>query len=521
MDWFFEFLSRLGEQLSEMPRRIARAFRRALYWPVQAAGAVVELLFHFIVWWWKDRRLVNFLLGLPAVAVFSVFGYFYVVGSTQSESNLGQTYLLAARKAQEAKLFNEAKLLFERGLALVPRDVNARYELANVSVQLKDFSRLTTLLNELAPEDRANHLPSHLLKANWYFELASEDESKFELGVKQLRYVLELDSRHPEAHATLGDICFQRQQWQEAISHYSVIQGEDPSRRMLVARAYEKSGNPEQAAIVAERSRTYFAQRIQRHPEEIESRLHLADACLFLKRHSEAVLALQEASKRSDDDRIRLMLATALLAWSDEIQQSSPEAMEQRFDLISASFLLNPSSLVALDRMLKLLGGTSEVATRGREFLLRNITEGKATAMCHLLLGSIAYEEKNAEEAKFHIDRAYKLMPQSGIIVNNFAYLLCFGEDSNPEEALRLMNLVIQREPNIAAYRDTRGQILVKMGRFSEAIEDLEDAIAMQPNSASSHETIAVAYERLNLTDLAAEHRQKSRKLRQDSSPRQ
>ena len=66
---------------------------------------------------------------------------------------------------------------------------------------------------------------------------------------------------------------------------------------------------------------------------------------------------------------------------------------------------------------------------------------------------------------------------------------------------------LLDRKPDSPNYRETRGQILVKMGRYHDAMLDLEFAVQFMPDSASTHAAMAVACEKLGLKDLAAEHK--------------
>ena len=59
-----------------------------------------------------------------------------------------------------------------------------------------------------------------------------------------------------------------------------------------------------------------------------------------------------------------------------------------------------------------------------------------------------------------------------------------------------------------ARFMETRGQILVKLGRWQEASQDLEHAInGSVPNSNEAHRSLVVAYEALGLKELAEAHR--------------
>ena len=72
--------------------------------------------------------------------------------------------------------------------------------------------------------------------------------------------------------------------------------------------------------------------------------------------------------------------------------------------------------------------------------------------------------------------------------------------------ALAIIQSVLDRFPNNPSFHETRGQILVRMGRWQEGVADLEFALPQLASTSSTHSALADAYRGLGLRDLAAEH---------------
>ena len=81
------------------------------------------------------------------------------------------------------------------------------------------------------------------------------------------------------------------------------------------------------------------------------------------------------------------------------------------------------------------------------------------------------------------------------------------------------MNPVIERlspkdlakTPELVALWDTRGVAWLKLGKYREAVSDLEYAVENGLNGTpSTHAGLAEAYQQLGLVDLAKEHRKRS-----------
>jgi predicted Zn-dependent protease len=76
------------------------------------------------------------------------------------------------------------------------------------------------------------------------------------------------------------------------------------------------------------------------------------------------------------------------------------------------------------------------------------------------------------------------------------------------ENALAAVNKALEISPDQFRYRETRGQILVRLGRWKDAIQDLEFAANGLPGSAEVHRSLAKAYDALGDQQLARVHRE-------------
>src|SRR5262249_53189687 len=131
----------------------------------------------------------------------------------------------------------------------------------------------------------------------------------------------------------------------------------------------------------------------------------------------------------------------------------------------------------------------------------------------HFALGVDAWQNGRAHEAQLHWERAFQLAPDIPVLANNLAWLLYQTDANQLSKALDLVNLAIAKAPQETNFRDTRGHILVKMGRFKDALPDLEAALPRSPNSANLHRTLAEVYAQLELPAMAAEHERLAREL--------
>ena len=72
------------------------------------------------------------------------------------------------------------------------------------------------------------------------------------------------------------------------------------------------------------------------------------------------------------------------------------------------------------------------------------------------------------------------------------------------------MEGVLKRQPDDARFRETRGQVLVKLGRHQEALPDLEAGLTVINGNAGLHRALAETYHELGDAVRAAEHRRRA-----------
>ena len=114
---------------------------------------------------------------------------------------------------------------------------------------------------------------------------------------------------------------------------------------------------------------------------------------------------------------------------------------------------------------------------------------------------------------------AFKAAPQMPYVANNMAMLLTLDTPPDLDQALAIIQSVLTNSPGNPGFRDTRGKILLKLGRYQEAITDLEFALPSLKSANSTHKALAEAYQALGLSLLAEEHLRLAEIPREGSTP--
>jgi regulator of sirC expression with transglutaminase-like and TPR domain len=98
--------------------------------------------------------------------------------------------------------------------------------------------------------------------------------------------------------------------------------------------------------------------------------------------------------------------------------------------------------------------------------------------------------------------------PSNAVAWNNLACVLLQQPDAGLESSLAASERALQLQPLDYRFRETRGQIFARLGRWQEAVDDLEYALNGMPDVPAIHRSLGKAYDALGETQLAAVHRQ-------------
>lgn len=111
------------------------------------------------------------------------------------------------------------------------------------------------------------------------------------------------------------------------------------------------------------------------------------------------------------------------------------------------------------------------------------------------------------DEACAHFRNAHARLPVNPVIANNLAATLgTRASGADPAAALAVIEPVLARHPRQPAFLDTRGRILLRLDRNTEAVEVFTEVLRLCP-AADAHLALAEAFTRLGDTARAEHHR--------------
>lgn len=154
--------------------------------------------------------------------------------------------------------------------------------------------------------------------------------------------------------------------------------------------------------------------------------------------------------------------------------RATPQRTGEALDRLEEALEVEPDNLSVVSWISDLGVALPEVRPRVRVILEKRASRPGAGWKVHFALGMQCLPNRDYAAALPHLETAHRMDPRNPILANNLAWCLANLEPPRVDRALELVDGVMKADAAIArdpAYRDTRGQILIKLG-----MKDLERA---------------------------------------------
>ena len=193
--------------------------------------------------------------------------------------------------------------------------------------------------------------------------------------------------------------------------------------------------------------------------------------------------------------------------------ENKPLPLKERLSLLERGLRLAPNSLALLGQLGAVLERRDAEADDVRTTLKSLVTDGKAGATTYAMLGIDAYIRGRSAEARAYWEQAFQIDPAASLVANNLAWVLAHEDSPDLDRALELADRALGKRPNDPFFHGTRGYILMKLRRWSEALVELKAKLAALPDRVDTHLDLAEVYDHLELPELATAHREAATKM--------
>lgn len=156
---------------------------------------------------------------------------------------------------------------------------------------------------------------------------------------------------------------------------------------------------------------------------------------------------------------------------------SAAEAEFRRALEIDPNYLFAYSALAAL-----YIGSKQEDRAIAEYKKILSIRPDNASV--YTLIGMLEDGRQNHDAAEENYRKALQIDQNAAIAANNLAWSYAVNGRGNLDEAVRLAQGVVQKNPNVAGYTDTLGWVYYKKNLFGAAAEQLQKAVDLDEASA-------------------------------------
>lgn len=465
---------------------------------------------------------------------------------------------ISALRSQLAELLESKKILLSKLHSLAPEQAKHQYQLAGTFFTKSELQLISpvktqeevrirkelakslkdqgdSIMKQIAPEDKPGHLEAHLYLAKAAMpksvKTAQEQAMRFRLANRHLDQALVRDENNTSALTMKVLISQKYGQFDEAKTHLAKLFETDPYVYPQLCQLNIKLGVAAENLTVLHSARERLSGQLIRMTGSSDRRTKcatfLVDCLHRLENLDGADKVINDELRKFPENQNVKLWGNRLLAIGQEIRYRSKglinaENAEELVGYLRQGHKFDPSN----HKLLQHIVGLKSFNVPGIAEISEAIYQPgeKAPASVENILGTQALVKKDYAEATKRITRATQKDPLNTEYLNNLAYAYLVRPDSDPNEALKLIDRAIlsAQSANLSQaylthFYDTKGRALLALGKIAEengqkavatsqyaaATAQLLKAMIARPNDLSIAESIVICYEANGQTELA------------------
>jgi tetratricopeptide (TPR) repeat protein len=503
--WSIAVLLRFAEaiNLDAVVWRIVH-WTRPLWYPFAA-------MIGFFSAWLRTRDYRQLLWGLPVIAILLPLAAISGWTAIRGNEGIAAQYRVAVREAREDKDYERVRL-FERklaqlGVATELTDYQTALALAQDGKMQEAYERMQKLAPVEEPGFRAAH----------YWIVHQLLSRGIELPEAERQKLVRVHIDHLESSGVKGfefDLvrAFALQaenKKEEAATVLAPHAGRYPQAAIMRMQIHMSQMRLDEARNDARLVRAHMEDRTRGDaklsPQDFAA-WTIAESLLgdASKAHS---LAEQWYKLEPDNESAHNTLLELKLQLFNEMLRLPEPNVDQLAALFleAAGLIKNPQVLQRQFATLYRIRSQSPIAERVVDAVVKSPDTPSSIMEA---AGTVAATMGDYTKARQYLRLAVERNPENAVAWNNYAWIINHEPNGDLEEGLSAVNKALEIAPKEFRFRETRGQILVRLSRWKEAVDDLEYAANGMPDSADIHLSLAKAYEALGDHGLAGVHRE-------------
>lgn len=457
-----------------------------------------------------ERRPLDGLLGLPAlfVAILLVF----MALTSRGDLDVEQLSHLEA----EAQSYLDKGLFVEARLSAMRLARSGTESQKAVLIEAKALRGMgkekdaMRLLAHSAPLDRPGYAPAHVLQAAL---LLSKTPADVEGASHHIENALQADPSNEDALELAARFTASMRDWKGTLAYLARMNLEKRADLMLMkATALQYSGLKDDAVKSAQQAEEQLRSMHEADTRGSDNRIRfsIAVSLSLQRKFDQALQWMMSTLSGQPDKEERQVLGGIYLSWSRHLKDQPNVDKLKVLQLLEKGIQMSPESQ---DLIMAFLSDCEEFSTDSAErqrHVERVLSEGGiASSFLHYYLGVQDWKKGERDAARSHFELASSLNPGFSVITNNLAMAIASVSNNQDEleKALSMMDELLKQDPENPFFLDTRGHVNAKLGRFKEAVGDLERSLPKSRTQDSTHAKLADLYQQLGMQDLAAQHR--------------
>ena len=339
-----------------------------------------------------------------------------------------------------------------------------------------------------------------------------------DMMIEQVRNAMETSADDVHLHSKLGQLYALKKDHDRAVQQFEACADLQPIMNLDLAHALRAAGRTEDASAAALKAEREFDRLERLGVLSDKMRFLWANALAMQGKFDEGLQTLMAGLEQNPESQfLRNAISQQLFEQYFKQQQGrevGTQMSNEEFDLLLDAVRYSPSNSRAVAVLAGKMEGDGEEQERAEKVFRGLLAEGRATSVVHMLLGTRAAQRNELRIARFHLEQALPIHGDRPELLNNLAWVYAQQEQADHAKALELIDRAIRIYPGAPELLETRGNVLMKLERWDEAIVELEKALSKLPKRTRLHKLLSEAYREIGDQRTADVHeRMKSKNL--------
>jgi tetratricopeptide (TPR) repeat protein len=347
----------------------------------------------------------------------------------------------------------------------------------------------------------AIQVDSRFAEAHYQLALAALKLEQWPTAYQELSKTIEIQPDHYAAHLDLANLLILGRRFNDAKEHLDLLVQKQPNNSgVYTARSNYYAGMNNTAAALADMQKA-----LQLDPNSSDSYLNLA----MLQMHGQQWDAAEASFKKAVELSPKYTIALVSLGNFYQIRGRFPEA-EELFRRAIAAAPDDPSPRLSLARLYI----AENKPGQAEEFLRQSKKDFPNNSEGYRMLGGFYYGNNQLDKATTEYASLYQEHPKDMVVKKNYIQLLILTDRIN--DARKLNDEVIKARPDDQDAQIYKGEIEIRTGKASDAVNTLQAVLKNDPDNAVAHYQQGLAFDQLGNTNRAEAEWRDAVRLRPD-----